>query len=180
MIGRHVDGGFAVWDQTIAAPVRRDSASDWPKVNEELDQAEARCGSAGTVVVASVAGPHPRRPVRTDPHRRLRLRAHGELQRMPQPAGPVLVAFGPGGCLRKPLTERRATRGEEGQQSPADCRPRHDRPARPRRSDHLAIRHGRGWLLTDQRHHPELRRRHAGTAPDGSKLTDLLLAGRPC
>ncbi len=47
MIGRHVDGGFAVWDQTIAAPVRRDSASDWPKVNEELDQAEASAGPPG-------------------------------------------------------------------------------------------------------------------------------------
>jgi len=47
VIGRHVDGGFAVWDQTIAAPVRRDSASDWPKVNEELDQAEASAGPPG-------------------------------------------------------------------------------------------------------------------------------------
>ncbi|MET3805075.1 hypothetical protein ABIB25_002075 [Nakamurella sp. UYEF19] len=47
VIGRYVDGGFAVWDQTIATPVSRYASSDWPKANEDLDRAETDGGPPG-------------------------------------------------------------------------------------------------------------------------------------
>lgn len=40
-IGRHVDGGFAVWDQTLSEPVARYTASEWPKATADLERAEA-------------------------------------------------------------------------------------------------------------------------------------------
>lgn len=40
VLGRHADGGFAVWDQTVQQPVERYGPADFGQANRELDFAE--------------------------------------------------------------------------------------------------------------------------------------------
>ncbi len=40
VLGRHVDGGFATWDQTVPQPVARYGPGDWARANTDLDTAE--------------------------------------------------------------------------------------------------------------------------------------------
>lgn len=57
VLGRHVDGGFAVWDQTISRPVERYAAADYSQANREMDFAENMpIPPQGAVAVAAQGG----------------------------------------------------------------------------------------------------------------------------
>lgn len=40
VLGRHTDGGFAVWDHTNPEPEARYAPNDWARANHELDIVE--------------------------------------------------------------------------------------------------------------------------------------------
>ena len=41
VVGRHADGGFAVWDQTSPLPEARYGPTDWATASADLDTVEA-------------------------------------------------------------------------------------------------------------------------------------------
>ncbi len=55
VLGRHSDGGFAVWDQTVAQPVERYGPGDFGQANRELDFAENMPAAAQQPAVATAA-----------------------------------------------------------------------------------------------------------------------------